>query len=153
MAATGGRRYKKLASSFCQACCVAPWMTRSAQMQPFSVLTRSGLCDTGWARAAGGALPSREVNKTGHRSRLRRCGEESPPSPTSRAFLLRGSFTAAAISHFTGSGRTSLGRFLKNLCPGEGSWGRGGMEVGGAGPWLGGVDVKTVRAERRGPAR
>lgn len=80
---------------------------------------------------------------------------------TSWAFLkLRGSIPhqsslllriAHKQSHFTGSETAPLWRSVKNLCPGEGSWGSGGMELGGAGPWLGRVDVKIVGALWRRP--
>lgn len=96
---------------------------------PDDALQVSGLCDTSRARAAGGALPSREsgplVQAAGDAA-----GEEkrspSPARPPPAGFppprlLPPSELTAAAISHVTGPGRTSLWRFEGKLLPGEGA--------------------------------
>lgn len=89
---------------------------------------RLGLRGAGWARAAGGALPSQEAgepatapNRGGAGGKQDSFTHRPQPGgcPPIRAYC-----TAAA-----GAGRALLCSVGQSPCPGEGPWGGGGMEV------------------------
>lgn len=86
------------------------------------------------ARAAGGALLSREAAPD--REMTQDSHSPSAPSLSHQSLSL-----LHQQSYFPGAGRPSLWRFVVN-CHGEGPWRRGGIKVGGAGPWLAAIDVK-----------
>lgn len=69
----------------------------------------------------------------------------APPAGVPPPQRIPQQFTAAAVSKATSRGQ-------EEPLSGKRSWGNDGIEVGGAGPWLGLVDAKIVEAEGRGPA-
>lgn len=102
---------------------------------PDEALQVSGLCDTSQARAAGGALPSREsgplVQAAGDAA-----GEESrspsPAAPSQPAFLLRGSFPHQSsrpqlLATSQSQEEPLCGGLRENFCPVKGQrWDEGG---------------------------